>query len=141
MIKRLILLFIIFFILFFISGCIGLQIQFDVDYPVEVFSQSMKKIQAIHQRDPHRKSEVEDINFLVYDGKERKFISFSVPAEMAEDIFEETESIRSSKLKQYSLDFGDINLDNLGDLNRIGPGLLVHIEDLKENTHVLIWLE
>jgi hypothetical protein len=127
--------------LFFISGCIGLQIQFDVDYPVDVFSQSMEKIQEIHKRDPYRKGEVEDVNFLVYDGKERKFISFSVPAKMAEDIFEETESVRNSRLQKYSLDFGDVNLDNLGDLKRIGPGLLVHIEDLKENTHVLVWLD
>ena len=141
MIKRLILLFVIFFILFFISGCIGLQIQFDVDYPVELFSRSMEKIQMIHQKDPYRRGEVEGINFLVYDGKERKFISFSVPAKMAEKAFDKTKSIGNSDFKRYSMDFGDIDLNNLGDLNRIGPGLLVLIEDLKENTHVLIWLD
>jgi len=118
-----------------------LQIQLDVDYPVELFSHSMEKIKTIHIKDPYRRGEVAGINFLVYDGSERKLVSFFVPAGIAELTFEKAKSVNNSELKKYSAKYGNIDLNNLGDLNRIGPGLLLKVDDLNENTHVLIWLD
>jgi hypothetical protein len=110
----------------------SLRIREDVDYPARTFNRAKNKIERIHINDPYRKGKVHKINLLVYDGEDRELVKLSVRKWLANLIlnkaFDEEEE-------------GHIYLKDLKDLNRIGPGLVIEVEDKIEKTHVLIWLD
>jgi hypothetical protein len=144
MIKRIILLLVVFFALLFFVGC-HLDIKSDVDYPAGVFQETLKKIDKIHSQDPGRKGKVTNLNFLVYDGNDRKLISFSIPMEITKMAIKESGFGENGELKKYSEKIKDVEIDydKLKDLDRLGPGLLVEVEveEDKGKVHVLIWLD
>ena len=78
---------------------------------------------------------------LVYDGQARELVQVTVPmwlVKMAMKHDGESHSRRSHDVVGRYVDF-DVN--HLGNISRLGPGLLVQVEDMEENTHVLVWLE
>jgi hypothetical protein len=144
MIKKIILLLVVFFTLLFFAGC-HLDIKNNVDYPAGVFQETLKKIDKIHSQDPNRKGKVASLNFLVYDGEDRKLISFSIPMEITKMAIKESDFGETGELKKFSEKIKDVDIDfdKLKDLDRLGPGLLaeIEVEEDKGKVHVLIWLD
>ena len=142
MLKRSILLLFVMILLVFYSGCINLTIKVDVDYPGKLFTQTQKKIAKIHKADPRRKGEVSNLNVLVYAGDERKLISFSIPKTTIETTTA-ADFLKEFDKKGLSDKVGQVDLEKLKDLDRIGPGLIIEVEvDEKDGfVHVLVWLD
>ncbi|MCP5047313.1 MAG: hypothetical protein GY940_09095 [bacterium] len=140
--KKIVLITLAAFAMLSLTGCFGLNIKSDVDYPTGLFKEKMDKITRIHAKDPGRKGAVSTFNMLVYIQDERKLISMSVPKALANAISGLDEDIRKEKdIKKYA---GDFDLDKLKNLDRFGPGLLAEIEvddGGNDKVHVLIWLE
>jgi hypothetical protein len=127
--------------LLFLTNCTNLLIETDVDYPSARFEDAAKKIQALHAKDPLRKGPVNQLNFLVYAGDERKLVQFSIKKEMAKTALSEAGNIAADEIKKYTEKCKDVNLEKFKDFDRLGPGLLAEIKVDDENTHVLIWLD
>jgi hypothetical protein len=141
MIKKMILIVFLLATLLFLTNCTNLLIETDVDYPAGRFKDAMKKIEALHAKDPLRKGPVNQLNFLVYAGEERKLVQFSVKKEVAKTVLNEGGNIAAEEIKKYTEKHKDVNLEKFKDLDRLGPGLLAEIKVADENTHVLIWLD
>jgi hypothetical protein len=141
MIKRFFLIVFMLIVLLFLAGCMNLLIETDVDYPTDLFKKTMKKIEAIHEKDPHRKGSVSKLNVLVYDGEDRQLVRFSVKKGLAEMALKNGDITDDDDVKKYSKKYANLSLENIKNLDRLGPGLLIEIEVVEENTHVLIWLD
>ena len=141
MIKKMILIVFLLAALLFLTNCTNLLIETDVDYPSGRFEDAMKKIQALHAKDPLRKGPVNQLNLLVYAGDERKLVQFSIKKEVAKTALNEAGSIAADEIKKYTEKCKDVNLEKFKDLDRLGPGLLAEIKVDDEKTHVLIWLD
>ena len=141
MIKRIFLIVFMLIVLLFLAGCMNLLIETDVDYPDALFKKTMKKIEAIHAKDPHREGSVSKLNVLVYDGDDRQLVRFSVKKGLAEMALKNGDITDDDNVKKYSKKYANLSLENIKNLDRLGPGLLVEIEVVEDNTHVLIWLD
>lgn len=140
MLKKVILLLFILFMLLFYSGCMNLMIKTDVDYPAGLFSSTMKKIEKIHAKDPHRKGTVSNLNFLVYVGDERKLISFSVPKGILQKTME-CDFAKELDIEDVSKRVGRVNWKKLKSIDQLGPGLILEAEVEEDDVHLLIWLD
>ncbi len=141
MIKKIVLIVFMLIALLFLTGCMNLLIESDVDYPDGLFKKTMKKIEAIHAKYPHRKGSVSKLNFLVYDGDDRQLVRFSIKKGLAEMALKNGDITDDENIEKYSKKYASLYLENIKDLDKLGPGLLMEIEVTEENTHVLIWLD
>lgn len=141
MIKKILLIVFMMIALLFLNGCMNLRIQEDVDYPEDLFKETSAKIADIHAKDPHRKGSFSRIHILVYDGEDRELIQLSVKKGMAEKILENNGFSTGKEGNKYTKKYADFDLDGLKVIDRLGPGLLIEVEDMKENSHIIIWLE
>lgn len=141
MIKKMILIVFLLAAFLFLTNCTNLLIETDVDYPAGRFKDAMKKIQTLHAKDPLRKGLVNQLNFLVYDGSERKLVQFTVKKEIAKTALKEAGNIAAEEIKKYTEKHKDVNLEKFKDLDRLGPGLVAEIKVNDEKTHVLVWLD
>jgi hypothetical protein len=146
MIKKYVILIMVLMMLAFLVGC-HLDIQSDVNDPTDIFTQTQKKIQAIHAKNPGRKGTVTNLNMLVYESEDRQLISFSVPITTAKETIKGVSNLEDlahgEKIKKYTKKIGGIKLDNLNILDRIGPGLVLEAEvnEGKKSVRALIWLD
>jgi hypothetical protein len=133
-------------IIIFLSGC-HLDIQEDVDYPADLFRQTMKKIQTLQAKDPGRKGLVSNLNILVYVSDDRELISLSFPTAAAKEALKNVSSLENldqgEKLGKYVKKLDNVKWEKLELLDRLGPGLLVEVEvdEEKDYIHALIWLD
>ena len=141
MIKRLLLILLLLIFIFSIAGCISLKIERNVDYPAALFKKTEKKIEKIHSKRNAGKKSITGIHLLIYDGKDRKLVSFSIPKNMIECGMDLALAEGEKELKKHSCDYVDINWDKVRNLNHLCPGLIIEVEDLEQKTHVLIWAE
>ena len=141
MIKKIVFLIFILIALLLLTGCMNLLIETDVDYPDGLFKKTMKKIEALHAKDPHRKGNISKLNVLIYDGEDRQLVRFSIKKGLAEIALKNNDITDDDDIKKYSKKYAHLDLENIKDLDRLGPGLLMEIEVTEENTHVLIWLD
>ncbi len=141
MIKKIVLIVFMLIAILFLTGCMNLLIETDVEYPAGLFKETKKKIEAIHAKDPHRKGSVSKLNLLVYDGDDRQLVRFSIKKGLAEMALKNGDIADDDDIKTYSQKYANLSLENIKNLDRLGPGLLVEIEVAEENTHVLIWLD
>jgi len=140
MLKRVILLIFVMFVLLFNNACMNLRIDVDVDYPAELFTATMKKIDKIHAANPLRKGTVSNLNVLVYAGDERKLISFSLPKDTVQKGLD-GEYGEKVDLKEVTKKVGQVDWKKLKDLDRLGPGLILEAEVEEDGVHLLIWLD
>jgi hypothetical protein len=124
--------------LLLLNGCFDVEIKSDIDYPEGLFKKTMKKIEAIHAKDPDRKGKVSNIHFLVYSGEDRELIKFSVSMAMAKMCSKEKLDTKKLSGKKIHLDLENINVNSL---DNVGPGLLIQVEESENNTHVIIWVD
>jgi hypothetical protein len=142
MIKKYVLLVFILMVVLLLTGCL-IDIKSDVDYPAGLFKQTLKKIEALHAKDPGRKGNVSNLNILVYDGDDRQLIKLSFPITTVSETLKEIDFENDESMKKYSKKIGGIKLKNMDFLDRMGPGLLLETEVEEENhkVHALIWLD
>ena len=125
----------------FVSACFNLQIIKNVKKPERYFKKAYREIEKIHRNNPEREGSPHRIHVLIYEGSDRNLIQVTAPlwlvnscmdfgANMAEDNndfdFEE----------RYDFDWR--GLKNLG---QVGPGLLFEVDDLEQETKILICME
>lgn len=122
-----------------LSGCFTVRIIRNVKNPSRYFSSAYKRIDSIHQKRPNREGRANSIRVLVYEASERQIIKVSAPFWLLNTCM--NIGIKASDEEdgfgfdeRYDFDWRDIK-----DLEKLGPGLLVEIED--EESKVLIWLD
>jgi len=122
-----------------LGACFGLQIVKNVKKPERYFKRAYRRIERIHEQYPNREGRPRSIHVVIYDCSERKIIQASAPVwmvnacmDMGTWAVEESESFDFEE--RYDFDLGEIR-----DLEQIGPGLLVEVND--EKNKILIWLE
>lgn len=141
MLKKILLIAFMMIALLFLNGCMNLRIQEDVDYPENLFKETKAKIADIQARDPHRKGTFSRLHILVYDGDDRELVGLSVKKGLMKKILK-NEGISAGKDgDKYTKKYARFDLDKITDLDRLGPGLLVEVEDMEDNSHIMIWLE
>ncbi|MCK4836187.1 MAG: hypothetical protein KAT17_06100 [Candidatus Aminicenantes bacterium] len=142
MIKRMLFwLFVFVIFVFFMTGCMNLSIQRNVDYPESLFKQKLKRIESLRVRSQREMDQASRLNFLVYDGDDRELISFSVLTDIVLSSLDGIDCRDHAKVSKYSEEYLTLKWKHLKNLDRLGPGLIAEIEDLKENSHILIWLD
>ncbi|MFQ6082369.1 MAG: hypothetical protein ACE5WD_03305 [Candidatus Aminicenantia bacterium] len=137
--KRFILIPIVLIFIFSLSGCFTIQIKKDVAYPAQAFERAWKEIEKIHLRNPERKGKPHIMNILVYDGSSREMVKVSVSMWIVNLGLESGLKYAEFDMKQHCSEHFNFDWRALKDLRKIGPGLLVQVED--ENDYVLIWLK
>jgi hypothetical protein len=142
MIKKYVLLVFILMMVLLLTGCL-IDIKSDVDYSAGLFKQTLKKIEAIHAKDPGRKGTVSNLNILVYVGDDRQLIMLSLPITAASETLKGIDFENEKSIKKYTKKIGGIKLKNMDFLDRMGPGLLLETEVNEDNdkVHALIWLD
>jgi hypothetical protein len=123
------------------NGCFNVHVKEDVDFPGGLFAAAWEKLAVMEKHNPDRIGRSAKMHVLVYDGKCRELVRVTLPMWMAK--MAEKNKKRSSRAPAQDVAgrYVDFDLSDLGDISRMGPGLLVQVEDMRENTHVLVWLE
>ncbi len=123
----------------FFLGCFTVRVIRNVKDPDRYFSAAHKRIMDIHQKRPNREGRANSIRVLVYEASERQIVKVSAPFWLVNTCMDigikaadEEEGFEFDE--RYDFDWKDIK-----DLEKLGPGLLVEIED--EESKVLIWLD
>ncbi len=121
------------------AGCFTVRVIKNVKNPDRYFDSAYKRIDYIHQKCPNREGRASSIRVLVYEASERQLVKVSAPFWLVNTCMDigikaadEEEGFEFDE--QYDFDWRDIK-----DLEKLGPGLLVEIED--EESKVLIWLD
>jgi len=122
-----------------LSGCFTVRIIRNVKNPDRYFASAYERIDRIHQKRPNREGRAHAIRVLVYEASERQIVKVSAPFWLVNTCMDigikaadEDEGFEFDE--RYDFDWRDIK-----DLEKLGPGLLVAIED--EESKVLIWLD
>jgi hypothetical protein len=122
-----------------LSGCFTVRVIRNVKNPERYFSSAYKRIDYIHHKRPNREGRANSIRVLVYEASESQIVKISAPFWLVNTCMDigikaadEEEGFEFDE--RYDFDWRDIK-----DLEKLGPGLLVEIED--EESKVLIWLD
>jgi len=120
------------------TACPQLSVSHVDGFPHEAFQTAKQQIASIANRNPNRSGEATEMHLLVFDGEDGDLVRIVMPLTVVEwggDI---------AKANVDSDDFeGQLNpLEHMSpqDLRKLGPGLLVQVDDENEDSHVLIWL-
>ncbi len=122
-----------------LSGCFTVRVIRNVKNPDRYFNSAYKQIDYIHQKHPNREGRTSSIQVLVYEASDHQLVKVSAPFWLVNTCMDigikaadEEEGFEFDE--RYDFDWRDIK-----DLEKLGPGLLVEIED--EESKVLIWLD
>jgi hypothetical protein len=122
-----------------LSGCFTVRVIRNVKNPDRYFSSAYKRIDSIHKKRPNREGRADSIQVLVYEASERQLVKVSAPFWLVNTCMDigikaadDEEGFEFDE--RYDFDWRDIK-----DLEKLGPGLLIEIED--EESKVLIWLD
>ncbi|NOY22588.1 MAG: hypothetical protein GXO70_03610 [Acidobacteria bacterium] len=120
------------------TACPQLSVSHVDGFPHEAFQGAKQQIASITNANPRRSGEASEIHLLVFDGADGDLVRIVVPLTMVEW------GVDFAKGSVDSDDFeGQLNpLEHMSpqDLRKLGPGLLVQVDDESEDSHVLIWL-
>ncbi len=122
-----------------LGACFGLQVVRNVKNPERYFKRAYRRIERIQDRYPDRVGRPRSIHVLIYDRSERKIIQASAPVWMVNACMDlGTSSVEESEEFDFKERY-DFDLAEIRNLDQIGPGLLVEVND--EENKILIWLE
>ncbi len=127
--------------LFFVA-CPTITVSQHDHCPVELFQAAETRIAALQAANPDRDREAVELRMLVYDGDGGELVKISMPLAIVEwgmDVSKETIELNADS--SWDEDLNPITHMRPEDLRKLGPGMLVQVEDVEEDTHVLIWLE
>ena len=125
-------------VLFVGTSCLGIHIRQGVRDADRYFERARKDILKIQDEDPGRHGRVHQVCVLVHDRDSQELIEVSTPLWMANACLGMVAEAAEHEGDHGLKDRYDLDLRELGDLRRFGPGLLVEIND--EDSHVLVWL-
>jgi hypothetical protein len=120
-----------------LSACFNVKIISNVKNPDRYFDRAYDEIERLHRNYPDRDGDVHKINVLLYENSDRKLIKVSAPfwvLDTCMDIGKEAADDDFDFRENYEFDW-----EGLKDLSKIGPGLLVEIDD--EDTKILVWID
>ena len=121
-----------------LSGCFTVRIIRNVENPDRYFDKAYARIERIHERHPKREGRSRRIHLLIYNEEDRELVSVRAPFWLVNSCLDI--GISDSDVGTLDLDDRyDIDWRDIKELERIGPGLLVEIDD--EHNKVLIWLD
>jgi len=124
--------------IFLLSGCLTVRVIKNVKDPDRHFAWAYKRIEDIHKHNPERKGRTHRIHAMFFEASEREFIRISAPFWVVDSCLD----FRMTAMDEEFFDFDDrcdIDWKDIRDLQNMGPGLLVEIND--ENSKVLIWVD
>jgi hypothetical protein len=140
MVKKILFALVLLVAVLFSSGCF-VSVKEDVDFPASRFTAARERISTLERHNPDRVGRAAKMQTLVYDGESREMVQVAVPMWMVRLGMKHTGESHSPRPQDAAGRYVDFDLEHLGDISRLGPGLLVQVEDMEENTHVLVWLE
>lgn len=124
--------------LFWLSGCFTVRVITNVKHPDRYFSSAYKRIDDIHKKRPNREGRADSIQMLVYEASERQIVKVSAPFWLINTCMDI--GIKAADEEGFEFDERyDFDWSDIKDIEKLGPGLLVEIED--EESKVLIWLD
>ncbi|NOZ12721.1 MAG: hypothetical protein GXO69_03620 [Acidobacteria bacterium] len=107
-------------------------------FPTKEFQAAERQIAALEQAHPHRKGKAEEVHILIYDREDGDLVQMQLSLRMV------AWGIHFIKEDEDSEDLHDplnpLNHMTLRQLRKLGPGLLVKVDDEEDGSHVLIWL-
>ncbi|MBN1224079.1 MAG: hypothetical protein JXB23_12600 [Candidatus Aminicenantes bacterium] len=121
-----------------LSGCLTVRVIKNVKDPDRHFVQAYKRIEDIHKRNPEREGRTHRIHALFFEASEQELIRISAPFWIIDSCLD----FRITTSDEEFFDFNhryDIDWKDIRDLQQMGPGLLVEIDD--EDGKVLIWVD
>lgn len=127
--------------LFFIA-CPTIHISHHDQFPAEQFEAARTRIAVLQAANPDRDREAIELRMLVYDGNGGELVQIHMPLAIVEwgmDMSKET--IELDPDSSWEEELNPIAHMRPEDLRKLGPGLLVQVDEEEDNTHVLIWLE
>ena len=121
-----------------VSGCFTVRIIKNVENPDRYFDKAYGKIERIHERHPNREGRSRRIHLLIYKETDRELVKISAPFWLINSCMDI--GIKDSDDESFDIDERyDIDWRDIKELEQIGPGLLVEIDD--EQNKILIWLD
>lgn len=127
--------------LFFIA-CPTIHVSQHEQFPTELFEAAQARIAVLQAANPDRDREAIELRMLVYDGDGGELVEIHMPLAIVEwgmDVSKET--IELDPDSNWEEDLNPIAHMRPEDLRKLGPGMLVQVEDAEDDAHVLIWLE
>ena len=124
----------------FLCACFRVQVINHAGDADAYFDKAYKQIDRIERNNPDRRGRAHELCLLIHEGSEDQIVRLSVPIWLVNfgikvGMKAVEHEHRSDKWKdRYEFDWRAIR-----DLGRIGPGLLVAVDE--ERDKVLIWLE
>jgi len=123
------------------SACLGVHIRQGVRDADSYFERARHEIDRIQAEDPDRHGAVRRLCVLVHDRHSHELVEVSTPLWLASACLDAglsaAEHDESSGLRECRERYG-LDLRSLKDLDRLGPGLLIEVDD--EDSRVLVWL-
>ena len=123
------------------SGCFGVQVEEDVDFPAGSFAEVRERLVVMERHNPERSGTIAKMHVMVYDGQSREFVKVALPVWLVKKAKDHARHDHRQQPADAAGRYIDLDWSELEDISRLGPGLLVQVEDMRENTHVLVWLE
>jgi hypothetical protein len=119
-------------------SCFRVQVKKSVNNPHTYFKRANRQIEKIHRYFPNRQGKPSRIFVLLYNQNSREMIQISAPIWLANACME----VGMSAVEESDdFDFEeryDFDWSGIKDVSRIGPGLLLEVDD--EKNKILIWL-
>ncbi len=125
----------------FVSACFNLQIIKNVKKPDRYFKKANREIEGIHRNNPDREGRPRKIHVLIYEGSDHNLIQVSAPLWLVNRCMDIGTGIDENDNEFDFEDRFDFDWRGLKDLGQVGPGLLVDVNDIEDETRILIWLK
>ncbi len=119
------------------SACVGVHVREGVHNADRYFDRARAEIDRIAAHDPDRHGRVHEVCVLVHDRSSEELIEISTPLWMAEACL----SLAAEGDHDWEREIRakcDLDIHDLKDLDRFGPGLVVEFND--PDSRVLVWL-
>ncbi len=120
------------------TGCIGLRVHEGVADAGRYFDRAQAEIAGIQAADPDRTGRVRELCVLIHDQRSHELIEISTPIWVANACLELASDEAGGDWDRNLKDRIGFRLDEVKDLDRLGPGLLVELND--SDTRLLVWL-
>lgn len=120
------------------TACIGVHIRQGVRNADRYFDDARREIVRLEREDPGRRGDVHQVCVLVHDRRSEELVEINTPLWMANSCLDMVSDRADRDWDRGLGDRYDLDLKDLKDLRKFGPGLLVDIND--RDSRVLIWL-
>jgi hypothetical protein len=129
------------------AGCFGMVIDTEhaARFPEKAFAEARRHIADLSRQAGHGR-DLRELHLMVYSGHDGEFTRITVPTWALDMIAADGHKSRQAESTGSDPDqmvsrYVDVDDNDLKRVLKIGPGLLLEVEDNGDDTHLLIWLE